>query len=259
MKGLGPKAWEQCAGFLRIDGGSNALDATACHPESYSTAQQLLQLVMSGTGSAGEGAGGASSLSGGPAGGEGAGGASSLSGGPAGGEGPSKKKSKKGSQAVSGKRSMGLHMVTAQQLQGARQALAALKSNLEQARQVAGALGVGEPTLVQIVDALCSVGRDVRGLSTLATLRFSQALSMEALEVGMELDGVVRNVTDFGAFTDVNVGQDGLIHISEFRKQQQGAHKRSVHDFVGVGDALRVRVVSVDIQRRRIALTPVMA
>lgn len=183
---LGPKAFEQCAGFIRIADGDNPLDNTPVHPESYGVAEALLQHL--------------------------------------------------------GYKTADLNTERIAQI---RQQLQAV-SVKEMARQ----LQVGEPTLRDIVEALQKPGRDPREELEPPLLR-SDVLSMEDLKPGMELTGTVRNVVDFGAFVDIGVKQDGLIHISQFGER----FIKHPMEVVAVGDIIKVRVLDVDMRRNRIALT----
>ena len=184
---LGPKAFEQCAGFLRVRG-SNPLDATAVHPESYPAAKALLERL---------------------------------------------------GLDVRDIRRGGIAGVTARV-----QALGAGK--------LADELGVGEMTLLDIASELEKPGRDPREDLPAPVLR-TDVLSMEDLVPGMELTGTVRNVIDFGAFVDIGVHQDGLVHISRMSEK----FIRHPSEAVAVGDVVRVWVVDVDQKKKRIALTMV--
>lgn len=186
VKGLGPKAFEQCAGFLRLPGAKNKLDETAVHPESYPAAAALLELC-----------GFAPQDIGTPA-------------------------------------------------------IAALP---QKARAIGfGALcektGAGEPTLRDIIAELLRPGRDMRD-SLPAPLLRSDVMKMEDLEPGMELTGTVRNVIDFGAFVDIGVHQDGLVHISQLSDK----FVKHPSQAVKVGDVVKVKVLDVDVKKKRISLT----
>ena len=187
MPKLGPKAFEQCAGFLRVRG-SNPLDATAVHPESYPAAKALLERL---------------------------------------------------GLDVRDIRRGGIAGVTARV-----QELGADK--------LAKELGVGEMTLLDIASELEKPGRDPREDLPAPVLR-TDVLSMEDLVPGMELTGTVRNVIDFGAFVDIGVHQDGLVHISRMSEK----FIRHPSEAVAVGDVVRVWVVDVDQKKKRIALTMV--
>ncbi len=184
---LGPKAFEQCAGFLRVHG-TNPLDATAVHPESYPAAKALLELL-----------------------------------------GYSAKDLKKGGIAGIGAR-----------------------VEDEGAGKLAARLGIGEMTLRDIAAELEKPGRDPREELPPPVLR-TDVLDISDLTPGMELTGTVRNVIDFGAFVDIGVHQDGLVHISRM------AEKFIKHpsEVVSVGDIVKVWVVSVDEKKKRIGLTMV--
>ena len=183
---LGPKAFEQCAGFLRVRDSKNALDATAVHPESYAAAKALLE--------------------------------------------------KLGYQ---------LSDVKAGNLKD-------LNVRMEElgVKKLAEELNVGEPTLKDIARELQKPGRDPRDDLPKPVLR-TDVLAIEDLAPGMELMGTVRNVIDFGAFVDIGVHQDGLVHISRM------ANRFIKHpaEVVKVGDVIKVWVVEVDAKKKRIALT----
>ena len=183
---LGPKAFEQCAGFLRVRDSKNALDATAVHPESYEAAKALLE-----------------------------------------------KLGYQLSDIRAGK-------------------LTDLNVRMEEfgVKKLAEELGVGEPTLKDIARELQKPGRDPRDDLPKPVLR-TDVLAIEDLAPGMELMGTVRNVIDFGAFVDIGVHQDGLVHISRM------ANRFIKHpaEVVKVGDVVKVWVVEVDAKKKRIALT----
>lgn len=183
---LGPKTYEQCAGFIRIAGGDNPLDNTPVHPESYGAAEALLQ-------------------------------------------------------------QLGYEKAD---LAGPK--LAALREQLQKVsvKEMAERLQTGEPTLRDIIAALQKPGRDPREELEKPLLR-SDVLSMEDLQPGIELMGTVRNVVDFGAFVDIGVKQDGLIHISQLGDR----FVKHPMEVVSVGDVIKVRVLEVDLRRGRIALT----
>ncbi|MCL2851438.1 MAG: RNA-binding transcriptional accessory protein [Defluviitaleaceae bacterium] len=184
VKGLGPKAYEQCAGFLRIMDGDNPLDATGVHPESYGPAAKLLG-----------------------------------------------------------------HMgYTNADIQ--RRTVGDIKSKLNSLPRLAEEFGVGLPTLEDIIKELEKPGRDPREDMPAPILR-SDVLSMEDLQEGMKLKGVVRNIVDFGAFIDIGVHQDGLVHIS----QMTGKFIKHPLEVVSVGDIVDVTVLSVDTNKKRISLT----
>lgn len=183
---LGPRAFEQCAGFLRVRESKNPLDATGVHPESYAAAKELIE-------------------------------------------------------------TLGYEL--ADMRGGAPEDFAA-KVKLFGAERLAEKLGLGLPTLNDIVAELVKPGRDPRDDLPPVLLR-SDVLSMDDLAPGMELTGTVRNVIDFGAFVDIGVHQDGLVHISELADR----FVRHPSEVVAVGDRVRVRVKDVDVRRKRIALS----
>ena len=188
VSGLGPKAFEQCAGFLRIRDGSNPLDMTGVHPESYEAAGKLLEKL-----------------------------------------GFSAEDIRKGS--ISG-------------------ASALLRDKKKEA-VLAKELGIGEATLEDIAKELEKPGRDPRADMPRPILR-SDVLDMKDLKPGMILKGTVRNVIDFGAFVDIGVHQDGLVHISQMSDEKFIKHPL---DAVSVGDIVDVKVLEVDLARKRISLT----
>ena len=180
---LGPKAFEQCAGFLRITGGDDPLDATSIHPESYEAAGKLIEeLGIAEDFATGQGV----------------------------------KNIKVGDYA-----------------------------------KMAEKIGVGEPTLRDIVQELNKPGRDPRDGMPQPILR-TDVLEMKDLKEGMILKGTVRNVIDFGAFVDIGVHQDGLVHISQLSNKKFVKHPLEV---VSVGDIVEVKVLGVDLQKKRISLT----
>ncbi len=183
---LGPKAYEQCAGFLRISGGKHALDNTAVHPESYDAAVHLL--------------------------------------------------------ALCGKTEADITSGNLGELSAAVQT-----RGLD---ATANELGIGVPTLCDIVSELQKPGRDPRDELPPPLLRHD-IMSMEDLKAGMELTGTVRNVIDFGAFVDIGVHQDGLVHISHITNR----FIKHPSEALKVGDVVTVWVLSVDVPKKRISLT----
>ena len=181
---LGPKAFEQCAGFLRISDGTQPLDATSVHPESYGVAEALLKSL-----------------------------------------GYSEDELKKG-------------------------AIPELHKKISDYKKLAEELGTGELTLRDIVSELEKPGRDPREDMPKPILR-TDVLEMKDLKPGMILKGTVRNVIDFGAFVDIGVHQDGLVHISQICDR----FIKHPLEAVSVGDIVDVQVVSVDVVKKRIALT----
>nr|WP_320027203.1 Tex family protein [uncultured Acetobacterium sp.] len=186
VKGLGAKAYEQCAGFLRIDDGDNILDNTGVHPEAYKSVEKLLKLKGI-------------------------------------------KKEKLGTRE--------------------QQDLFNDMNYSEMAAQ----LEIGIPTLYDIIKELKKPGLDPRENAPKPHLR-SDVLSMSDLEVDMELIGTVRNVIDFGAFVDIGVHQDGLVHISQITDR----YIKHPSEAVSLGDVVTVKVLSVDQKRKRISLTMII-
>ena len=182
---LGPKAFEQCAGFLRIQNGKNPLDTTSVHPESYEAAEKLL-----------------------------------------------KKQGFTTEDICAGK-------------------LAGLSLTIKDYKKLAEELEIGEITLRDIVKELEKPGRDPRDEMPKPILR-TDVLEMKDLKEGMILKGTVRNVIDFGAFVDIGVHQDGLVHISQITNKKFIKHPLEV---VSVGDIIDVKVMSVDLKKKRIQLT----
>ena len=182
---LGPKAFEQCAGFLRIKGGDDPLDGTSVHPESYEAAKNLLK-----------------------------------------------------------KQGFTSEDVTAGNLAG-------LSLTIRDYPALAEELGIGEITLRDVVKELEKPGRDPREEMPAPILR-TDVLEMKDLKEGMVLKGTVRNVIDFGVFVDIGVHQDGLVHISEVTDKKFIRHPLEV---VSVGDVVDVRVIGVDLKKKRIQLS----
>ena len=183
---LGPKAYEQCAGFLRVPESKQILDNTAVHPESYQAARQLLEIC-----------------------------------------------------------NYTLEDVKRGQIQDLRSRFLAAGPE-----KVAEACGVGIPTLTDIISELLKPGRDVRDDLPPVVLR-QDVLSITDLKEGMELTGTVRNVIDFGAFVDIGVHQDGLVHISQICDR----YIRHPSEVLKVGDIVKVKVLGVDEKKGRISLT----
>ena len=181
---LGPKAYEQCAGFTRIQGGKNPLDATGVHPESYEAAEKLLK-----------------------------------------------------------KQGFTPEDITARRLTG-------LSVTIRDYKKLAEELGIGEITLRDIVKELEKPARDPRDEMPKPILR-TDVLEMKDLKEGMVLKGTVRNVIDFGVFVDIGVHQDGLVHISQITDR----YIKHPLEVVSVGDIVDVKVMSVDLKKKRIQLT----
>lgn len=185
---LGPKAYEQCAGFMRITGGKNPLDATSVHPESYEAATAIL------------------------------------------------KKTGFTPEDITSGNIKGLSLI------------------IGDYKKLSDELGVGEFTLKDIVKELEKPGRDPRDEMPKPILK-SDVLSMEDLKPGMLLTGTVRNVIDFGAFVDIGVHQDGLVHVSQMSDKKFVKHPMEI---VSVGDIVRVKVLNVDIAKKRIQLSMII-
>lgn len=182
---LGPKAYEQCAGFLRINGGDEILDNTSVHPESYEATKNLINKLG----------------------------------------------------------------ITDDELKGG---MKNLSNKVSDTSKLAEELGLGEPTLIDIIKELEKPGRDPREEMEKPILR-SDVLEMKDLKEGMELKGTVRNVIDFGAFVDIGVHQDGLVHISKMTDR----YIKHPLEVVSVGDIVDVTVIGVDMEKKRIQLSMV--
>ncbi|MCM1043305.1 MAG: RNA-binding transcriptional accessory protein [Corallococcus sp.] len=182
---LGPKAYQQCAGFLRISDGENVLDNTAVHPESYEPCVKLLK--------------------------------------------------KFGYSDLDVKENK-LH----------------LQKDVTQfgAEKIASEIGVGVPTLTDMIAEISKPGRDIRDSLPKPILR-AEIMELKDLKTGMELTGTVRNVIDFGAFVDIGVHQDGLVHLSEMSNN----YIKHPSEVLKVGDTVTVRVIGVDVDKNRIALS----
>lgn len=185
VKGLGPKAFEQCAGFLRIPGGKETLDNTSVHPESYKAAKTLLKILEIDE-----------------------------------------------KEIASGKADI------------------EEKLNRYGKEKAAEECETGVPTLTDIASELKKPGRDIRDALPAPLLR-SDVLGIEDLKEGMELKGTVRNVIDFGVFVDIGVHQDGLVHISQITDR----YIKHPSEVLKVGDVVKVKILSVDVQKKRISLT----
>ena len=184
---LGPKAFEQCAGFLRITGGDDPLDATSVHPESYGAATKLLNLLG----------------------------------------------------------------YDKTDMEGGLTGLSLMAKNR---KKMAEQLEIGEETLNDILSELEKPGRDPRDEMPKPILR-TDVMEMKDLKEGMILKGTVRNVIDFGAFVDIGVHQDGLVHISKLTDKKFVKHPL---DVVSVGDIVEVKVLSVDTKKNRIQLSMIL-
>ena len=181
---LGPKAYEQCAGFLRISGGSEILDTTSVHPESYAATKALMEKLD----------------------------------------------------------------ITEQELKCG--GMKGISRKVKNTAEIAKELSIGEPTLVDILKELEKPGRDPREELDKPILR-SDVLDMKDLKEGMTLKGTVRNVIDFGAFVDIGVHQDGLVHISKMTDR----YIKHPLEVVSVGDIVDVTVIGVDLEKKRIQLS----
>lgn len=181
---LGPKAYEQCAGFLRINGGDEILDATSVHPESYAATKCLMQKLN----------------------------------------------------------------ITEDELKCG--GMKGIGKKVGDTARVASEIGLGEPTLIDIIKELEKPGRDPREEMQKPILR-SDVLEMKDLKEGMTLKGTVRNVIDFGAFVDIGVHQDGLVHISKMTDR----YIKHPLEVVSVGDIVDVTVIGVDLEKKRIQLS----
>lgn len=240
---LGPKAFEQSAGFMRIAGGSEPLDNTAVHPESYDAAKKLISLLTENEGGHHGNRASAATVSNTAAEADEASASTAASGtaSEADAEPIFAPDSAAGAAAVK--------KATAKQEAAFFSGVNSI--DIADYAAMAERLGVGEPTLRDIVKELQSPGRDPREDMPAPILR-SDVLSMDDLKPGMILKGTVRNVVDFGAFVDIGVHQDGLIHISQLSDKKRVKHPL---DVVSVGDVVDVRVLEVDKSRNRISLS----
>ncbi len=242
---LGPKAFEQCAGFMRITDGDNPLDATSVHPESYEAAKKLLDkmgLTMADVREAQKKAAAEKA---------------------AGKKAPVvKEKPKKQKEIVirNTNTAMGKALAAAmgsvsldtavQTVEKPETAVSSLEKKIKDKKKLAEELGIGEITLTDILKELEKPARDPRDDMPAPILR-SDVLDMKDLKPGMILKGTVRNVIDFGAFVDIGVHQDGLVHVS----QMTDKFIKHPLEAVSVGDVVDVQVLSVDLEKKRIGLT----
>ena len=247
---LGPKAFQQCAGFLRISGGVEPLDATAVHPESYEAARTILATL--GYSEADLANGGVRDLAANPK-------LSAAGVGSGKGAGKGKKENSRNSAPEAAVNEKGnLSSLSAlkalkrpKKKEKPKQAPAAPAKISEAAVQrMAENLGIGEYTLKDILEELEKPGRDPRSEAAAPILR-SDVMEVKDLKTGMELQGTVRNIVDFGAFVDIGVHQDGLVHISQLADR----FVKHPLDVVKVGDIVDVRVLDVDVKREKISLT----
>ena len=247
---LGPKAFQQCAGFLRISGGVEPLDATAVHPESYEAARTILATL--GYSEADLAKGGVRDLASNPK-------LSAVGAGSGKGAGKGKKENSRNAAPAAAVNEKGnLSSLSAlkalsrpKKKEKPKQAPAAPTKISEAAVQrMAENLGIGEYTLKDILEELEKPGRDPRSEAAAPILR-SDVMEVKDLKPGMELKGTVRNIVDFGAFVDIGVHQDGLVHISQLADR----FVKHPLDVVKVGDIVDVRVLDVDVKREKISLT----
>ena len=190
---LGPKAYEQCAGFLRISDGKEVLDSTSVHPESYEVSRILMKKI-----------------------------------------GISESDIKGGVQVIDDK------------IKSAYPA----KTEKESVRKMAEDIGIGEFTVKDIIAELREPGRDPREDAPPVVFR-NDVRSFEDLKEGMEMSGTVRNVVDFGAFVDIGVKNDGLVHVSQLSDK----YVKHPMDVVSVGDTVKVRIIGIDKERGKVSLT----
>ena len=239
---LGPKAYEQCAGFMRITDGDNPLDATSVHPESYEATMKLLDklgLTMEDVKEAQKKAAANKGK-----------------------KEPAKKTAKPKERKVvirNTNTAMGLAMAKAMEKANVTEVVEPVKevkevsglaSKVRDKKKLAEELGIGEITLTDILNELEKPARDPRESMPAPILR-SDVLDMEDLKPGMVLKGTVRNVIDFGAFVDIGVHQDGLVHISRITNR----FIKHPLEAVSVGDVVDVKVLEVDLAKKRISLT----
>lgn len=253
---LGPKAFQQCAGFLRISGGVEPLDATAVHPESYEAARTILATL--GYSEADLAKGGVRDLASNPKlSAVGAGSGKSAGSGKGAGKGK-KENSRNAAPEAAVNEKGNLSSLSAlkalnrpKKKEKPKQVPAAPAKISEAAVQrMAENLGIGEYTLKDILEELEKPGRDPRSEAAAPILR-SDVMEVKDLKPGMELKGTVRNIVDFGAFVDIGVHQDGLVHISQLADR----FVKHPLDVVKVGDIVDVRVLDVDVKREKISLT----
>ena len=274
---LGPKAYEQCAGFMRITDGDNPLDATSVHPESYEAALKLLDklgMTMEDVRAAQKKA--AQDRASGKKTAGAAGGMTGKTASVSGASVPTQKKQKTvqgrntntamgkalaaamGGVALTDDRSVGkqetgtVNGKTSQNGGSAAPAVSVsgLEKRIRDKKLLAQELGIGEITLTDILKELEKPARDPRDDMPRPILR-SDVLDMKDLKPGMILKGTVRNVIDFGAFVDIGVHQDGLVHISQITDR----YIKHPLEAVSVGDIVEVEVLSVDTAKKRISLT----
>ena len=231
---LGEKTYNQCAGFMRINGGKNPLDATAVHPESYKAAEQMLAKL--GIDKAAIAGGGARDIE----------------------ERicetyktEDKRSFEKPEISTRGKGLAALAEISREMKKQEKEAAEAPNKNLGKAvRKMAEELGIGEITLRDIVEEIKKPARDPREDAPPVVFR-NDVRHFEELKPDMEMMGTVRNVVDFGAFVDIGVKSDGLVHISQLSDK----YVKHPLDVVSVGDTVKVKILSVDYDKQKVALT----
>ncbi len=252
---LGPKAFEQCAGFMRILDGDNPLDATSVHPESYEAAEKLLDKLGLTMEDVKEAQKKAAAKKGAPKAADSAAKAAPES---RGAVNRAEVKERSGSlKARNTNTAMGRALAAAMKdmvfEEGAaagKTSMSSLEKRIKNKRLLAQELGIGEITLTDILTELEKPARDPRDDMPKPILR-SDVLDMKDLKPGMILKGTVRNVIDFGVFVDIGVHQDGLVHISQITDR----FIKHPLEAVSVGDVVDVQVLTVDVPKKRIGLT----
>lgn len=260
---LGPKAYEQCAGFLRINDGINPLDATSVHPESYEAAEKLLEKLGYTAADIKKVQAEQKALQ------------SRAARSAKGGEAPKQNRERDSRLRVKGGNTMMAQALMAamggaafadtkqpeeKKNTGKRteeavpEGLSGIGRQIKNKAVLAEELGIGEITLTDIIKELEKPGRDPREEMPKPILR-TDVLEMKDLTEGMVLKGTVRNVIDFGAFVDIGVHQDGLVHVSQMSDKRFIKHPL---DAVSVGDIVDVKVLSVDVAKKRIQLTMIL-
>ena len=227
VKQLGDKAFEQCAGFMRISDGDNPLDKTAVHPESYEIAENLLKKlgytledVRSGN-------------------------LKEIN------ERIMKVEVKEDKKVkISSKNTKLKGLEALSQLNFKEEKKPQKERYQDRVKVLAEELNIGVPTLTDIIEELKKPGRDPRDEMPKVIFR-SDVVKMEDMEIGMKLTGTVRNVVDFGAFVDIGVKQDGLVHLSEMSDK----YVKNPMEVVQVGDTVNVTIISIDKERQRIGLS----
>ena len=226
VKGVGEKTFQQAAGFLRVDSAKDALEMTAVHPEGYEAAMEVLRrlersgttrddaIVIDGDAAA-----------------------------------PGKKRKRPDASA-----SAKVRLEDLRRLRPAIDSLLERGTSDPEFKTIASAAGIGELTLEETLRALARPGVDDRDAFDAASRLRTSALSLTDLKVGDVVEGAVRNVVPFGAFVDVGVGVSGLVHKSNMRGENDKGRAPEPHEVLSAGQAVRVRVMSVDARRNRIGL-----